>query len=66
MKKLLALALLGSLALGLTACHDDEPGPPATTNDERYVACIEAGGSYQYNASLPYWSCTMPGVPQPE
>lgn len=52
-----ALAAVFILAVGLTGCG--EPYPERMSEDERYVLCVENGGSWATGA----WgeeSCTIP------
>ena len=54
-----ALAAVFVLAVGLAGCHEREPDAPHLTDSERYVLCVENGGSWKAGA----WgeeSCTIP------
>jgi len=59
-KKVLAASLALLVTVGLAGCLATRPVDRLST-DDRYKLCIEAGGSWEYNASLPYWSCTVAG-----
>lgn len=62
MKKKLALAtiILTLGALTLTGCGDTERESSVERIDRLYSECVTAGGSFEYNGSLPYWNCEMP------
>lgn len=61
-RRRLALAALAALALTLTGCGlEREAGESRSERIDRlYAECITAGGSFEYNESLPYWQCVMP------
>lgn len=59
-KKLTALAVAAILAVTLTGCDSDENVEGDRERADRlYAECLEAGGSFEYNGSLPYFQCTM-------
>lgn len=57
-RKLAALALLLA-AVTLTGCGDERWESPNDRYDRLYTQCLDAGGSFEYNGSLPYYQCTM-------
>lgn len=62
MKKTLTVGLLLLAVVGLTGCADHEDRETQSERYDRlYAECLAAGGSFEYNGSLPYWKCTMPG-----
>jgi len=63
MKKIMAgIALLGVLLL--TGCGEKEKYVDPI--DEKYFACLKAGGSFEYNGSISYYQCVVPGAPTGE
>ena len=60
MKRLLAVPVLILALLGLVGCDNEPEGENRNQRIDRlYSECIEAGGSFEYNGSLPYWNCTI-------
>lgn len=61
MKKLIWIGILLGLVLTLLLGCSEEPDPDRESHSDRidrlYAECIEAGGSWEYNGSLPYWQC---------
>ncbi len=63
MKRILvALAILAG-TLTLAGCGDENRENPV---DVRYAACLKAGGSFEYNGSISYFQCVVPGAPTEE
>lgn len=61
-RTLVALALVAGM-LSLAGCDDLPREDPV---DKRYYACLKAGGSFEYNGSISYWQCVVPGAPTEE
>lgn len=59
MKRILAV-VLAAAALILTGCSDSDYESQTERIDRLYAECLAAGGSFEYNGSLPYWNCEMP------
>lgn len=59
-----ALALsVASCVLVLAGCGagvDPDRETQSERIDRLYSECVAAGGSFEYNGSLPYWQCRMP------
>lgn len=59
MKKAIA-AIACAVALFALAGCGGKPDPRYKTTDELYQICLEHGGTFEYNGSLPYYKCKMP------
>lgn len=61
-RTLTAVAVLAGM-LALAGCSDEVREDPV---DVRYEACLAAGGSFEYNGSISYFQCVVPGAPTEE
>lgn len=59
MKKTIAAIGCAVILFGLTGCGDKDR-PRYKTSDELYQMCLDHGGTFEYNGSLPYYKCKMP------
>lgn len=57
-KRMVAAAVALTTLLALAGCSDYESQSERV--DRLYAECLAAGGSFEYNGSLPYWQCAMP------
>lgn len=60
MRRAVAVAALALVAIGLTGCEETET--QRTREQERYMACVEAGGDWSDSGSVE--KCTMSGREQ--
>lgn len=59
-KRIAILAVIAVLGITLTGCTDGDNAYEKREQriDRLYSECLEAGGDWEYNATLPYWACT--------
>lgn len=63
MRRVLAAIVIATGMLALAGCDTEERANPV---DVRYLACLKAGGSFEYNGSISYFQCVVPGAPTEE
>lgn len=61
-RAMMALAILAA-TVALAGCETEQQENPV---DVRYEACLAAGGSFEYNGSISYFQCVVPGAPTEE
>ena len=57
MKRLIAGTVIVVAVLTLAGCDDVKP---QMTTDEKFIACVEAGGSFEYDGAWGGYKCTVP------